>query len=79
MTNKKVFSEATDPVLSTANEGVRYFNREISWLAFNERVLALSEDDSLPLAERLRFISISADNLHEFFMVRVAGLRQLIQ
>ena len=79
MTNKKVFSEVTDPILSTANEGVRYFNREISWLAFNERVLALAEDDSLPLAERLRFISISADNLHEFFMVRIAGLRQLQQ
>ena len=79
MTNKKVFSEVTDPILSTANEGVRYFNRELSWLAFNERVLALAEDDSLPLAERLRFISISADNLHEFFMVRIAGLRQLQQ
>ena len=76
-------AEASDPRAGGGRTGLDdpglYFNRELSWLDFNDRVLQLAEDASVALLERLKFCAIYEDNLDEFFMVRVAGLHDQVE
>jgi len=69
----------TSTTAKKSTDSTTFFNRELSSIAFNQRVLQLSQDEGIPLLERLRYLSIFSSNLDEFFEVRVAGLKERVQ
>ncbi len=79
MSSAPILTDQDEMAGAVEDAAQRYFNRELSWLAFNERVLAEARNTSYPLLERLRFLSISGSNLDEFMMIRVAGLVGQVQ
>src|SRR3954469_13782525 len=89
MEPSEVQSTAAQPIESIApqrapdpldlEDSALYFNRELSWLDFNDRVLQLAEDPSVPLMERVKFCAIWESNLDEFYMVRVANLHDQLE
>src|SRR5271166_5778650 len=79
MSSELTVEQTPSPGGPIAPDGAElYINRELSWLDFNDRVLQLAEDRKLPLLERVKFCAIYTTNLDEFYMVRVAGLRDQI-
>jgi len=72
-------TEPTDAAPPTLSDPALYFNRELSWLAFNRRVLSEAQATGWPLLERVKFLAIHSPNMDEFFMIRVAGLHDQLE
>ena len=72
-------SLADKTIILNKKSSSRFFNRELSWISFNWRVLEVAENSTIPVLERVRFLAISASNLDEFYSVRVAGFRAMVK